>query len=203
MILGNKHYNRSPVPQSFIWVADYYDNTYLSEFDLNTKEPKSFYDINRNKLVQFGLIGEGSQVYFDVANGTFNINGHRITISYATENFEYPLTGRAVLYNDVITFKEAVSDADIFTRSSDGRFSHFISSFNVGYKKQMELEDVDINFQAILTVPLNAPSYMQIKICSNKDLDGELIIRLNGLISEKIHAPLKENMAGMINWEIK
>ena len=43
MILGNRQFNRSPVHnQSFIWIADYYDNTYLSEFSFDTHKSNSF-----------------------------------------------------------------------------------------------------------------------------------------------------------------
>lgn len=205
MILGNRQFNRSPVhTQSFIWVADYYDNTYLSEFSFDAHKSNSFYDIQREKLIQFGLIGSGSQVYFDVANGIFSINGHRIMVSYKTDTKEYPITGRTILYNDIITYKEAVSDADFITkRAANGRFQHAITSFNIGYKKKMELEGVNINFQNILTIPCNEALYLQIKISADQDLNGSLIIRRDGIIVDKIEAPLIKEMAGIINWEIK
>ncbi|MDH6671986.1 hypothetical protein ACXFAU_10825 [Paenibacillus glucanolyticus] len=205
MILGDRKYSHSPVQnQSFIWIADYYDKSYSSEFDFETKKSNSFYDIDRDKLIRFGLIGEGSQVFFDVANGVFNINGHRIMISYATENSEYPLTGRTFLYNDIITYKDAVSDADLFTRKAvNGRFNHTITSYNIGYKKRMELEEVIICFQNILTIPFNEALYLQIKLSANQDLSGSLIIRRDGLITDRIPAPLIKDMAGIIHWEIK
>lgn len=51
MILGNRQYTRSPVSQAYVWIADYYDGTYLSEFDLQTQQANSFYTINKDKLV--------------------------------------------------------------------------------------------------------------------------------------------------------
>ncbi|MGM1044902.1 MAG: hypothetical protein ACQEXX_02010 [Bacillota bacterium] len=205
MILGNRQICRSTMPsQSFIWVADYYDNTSLLEFDPKTKQFNNFYTIDKNKLIALGLIGEGSQVYFDVANGIFNINGHRIMISYVTKTKEYPLTGRTILYNDVITYKKVDADADMFKKSDRGdRFNQTITSFNVGYKKKMELEGVNISFQNILTIPFDESLYLQIKISADQDLDGEMIIRRDGLIVDSIHAPLKKDMAGIINWNIK
>lgn len=205
MILGNKQFNRSPVPsQAFIWVADYYDNQHLAEFDFGSKKANSFYEINKEKIVRFGLIGHGSQIYFDIANGIFNFDNKRYMISYITKTKEYPLTGRTFLYNDIITFKNAVADANLFAKQScSGQFNHTITNFNLGYKKKMLLEDVNINFQNILTIPLDEPIYFQIKISADKDLDGDLIIRKDGQIVEVINAPLHKNMTGIINWEIK
>lgn len=205
MIFGNKRYIRSPVnTQDYIWLAEFYDGTQLSEFDLNTKKPCNFYDIDKDRLIRFGLLGNGSQAYFDVGNGIFNINGHRIMMSYITDSQEYPLTGRTFLYNDIIAYKEANTDATLSPRNDVIRqFNSKITSFNVGYKKKMELEGVNINFYNVLTLPLDEPAYMQIKISADKDLKGKLVIRVNGLISEEIKAPLIANMTGIINWIIK
>ncbi|MGG1650402.1 hypothetical protein ABHN03_16490 [Paenibacillus sp. NRS-1775] len=204
MVLGNMKYSRSHIPfQNFIWVADYYDNTYLTEYDGHDKKFNDFYSIDKDKLLAFGYIGEGSQIYFDVANGIFNINGHRFMISYATDEKEYSLTGRTYLYNDIIQYKDASSDADLLTKEERGRFDSQIDQYNIGYKKQMLLEDVNINFQCVCSIPLRSATFFQIKITSNKDLDGKLIIRCNGIVSEEIHAPLKANMSGNINWELR
>ncbi|MCP1185115.1 hypothetical protein [Paenibacillus sp. 1781tsa1] len=205
MILGNPSYNRSPVPtlQSFIWVADYYDGTSFLEYDSKTKKNNSYYEIEKDKLIYFGLIGEGSQVYFDVANGIFQLNSHRIMISYKTDNQEYPLTGRTFLYNDIIQYKDSSSDANILNKKEQGNFDSRIEQYNIGYKKQMYLVDANINFQCILTIPFKDSPYLQIKITSDKDLDGKIVIRTDGIVTEELHAPLKENMSGNLNWIIR
>lgn len=202
-ILGNRQMTQSPVQsQEFIWVAEYYDGTHLAEFDFLGGRPNDFYKIERNKVVKFGLIGAGSQAFFDVGNGVFTINNHRITISYEADGVEYPLTGRALVYNDLITYKDATSDAHPMLRG-EGAFTHEIVQYNVGYKKKMELSGVNINFQCVLGIPANESAYMQIRISGDKDLKGKLIIRRNGDVVDEIHADLKEEMAGMINWTIK
>jgi hypothetical protein len=204
MILGNFHYRQSPVPQAqdFIWIADYYDDTYLSEYNFDDRKTNSFYDIEKNKLIRFGLIGAGSQAYFDVANGIFNINKNRIQISYEANGIEYPLTGRSVLYNDIIQFKDAIADGKLHSRLASGRMKNHIRVHAIGYKKEMELAGVNIHFKNILHIPLNTPSYLEVKISANKDLDGKLVIRVNGLIADEIHAPLIAHTAGIINWEL-
>ncbi|MCM3289897.1 hypothetical protein M3661_07110 [Paenibacillus sp. MER 180] len=204
MIFDNPAIKRSPVAQSFIWVAEYYDNTHLSEYNFDNKRANSFYHINKNKLIRFGLIGEGSQIYFDVGNGVFTLNEHRLSLSYVTSNQEYPLTGRTFLYNDIITYKNAVSDAKLFYAGShDGRFSSTITQFNVGYKKKMQLHNANIDYQCILSIPYEEAAFFQIKITSDIDLDGKLVIRRNGRVADEIAAPLKAKHAGMMNWTIK
>lgn len=202
LIFGNRQFTKSPVNQSFIWVAEYSDGTHLAEFDFQTKKLNNFYNIDKTKIIKFGLIGEGSQVFFDVGNGIFTLNNHRIMISYQANGKEYPLTGRALVYKDIITYKDAVSDA-IPHLKGQGAFVNTITQFNVGYKKKMELLDVNINFQCIMSIPLNNPAFMQIKITSDKDLEGRLIIRRNGVIVDEINAPLKSGYAGQVDWIIR
>ncbi|MNW57651.1 hypothetical protein D3C74_354730 [compost metagenome] len=145
----------------------------------------------------------GSQIYFDIANGIFNINQDRIMVSYKTIDTEYPLTGRAILYNNIIQYKNAEAGAHLLTKTkSQGYMHNNITKHVIGYKKQMELVGVAIHFQNTMHVnPKDHSAFMQIKISSSKDLSGKLIIRVNGLIANEIEAPLKANMAGIINWE--
>lgn len=203
MILGNKQYNRSPVPQAYIWVANYDDNTALTEYDLQTKKSNDFYSINKNKLINFGIIGQGSQLYYNVANGVFHINQDRFSVSYISNDDEFPLTGRALLYNDIIQFKNGSSEANLNTRAKEGKFKNSIDCFNFGYKKAMNLNDVNINYQCIFSLPTDDIAYLQIKVTSDQDLNGQLVIRKNGLVIDQIVAPLKANHAGLINWELR
>ena len=48
----------SPVEnRDFIWVAEYADGTLFPEFDFQTKEFNNFYNIKKNELLGFGLVG--------------------------------------------------------------------------------------------------------------------------------------------------
>lgn len=125
-------------------------------------------------------------------------------ISYATESNEYQLTGRTFLYNDIITYKKAVAEADFFPNGLRiVSSSQKVTDYHVGYKKKMDLEGVNINFYNILHLPFMQIPYFEIKISADKDLDGKLIIRVNGLTVDTIHAPLIKDKAGLINWELK
>ena len=204
MFFGNKEFVRSPVQnQKLIWLAEYWDGTYLAEYDFQTRVANDFKMIQKDKLIKFGLVGSGVQAYFDVANGVFTINGNRIQVSYVANDMEYPLTGRTILYNDIIQYKDAVADANILSRDkSFGYMPHTITNHMIGYKKNMDLNGINIHFQNILHLPLDAQAFMQIRITSDKDMEGSLIIRFNGLISAEIDAPLKANLSGVINSEL-
>ncbi|RXZ78217.1 hypothetical protein EBB07_29625 [Paenibacillaceae bacterium] len=202
MILGNKEFTSSPVKQNFIWVAEFADGTYKTEYNLITHQPNKFQDIDKNMLVAFGLIGSGSQIYFDVGNGIFTVNKHRLMLSYQVGDIEYAITGRTVVYNDVITYKESVTDFEVLTKGADSLQSR-IMQFNVGYKKQMEFDDVNIGFQCVAGIPLNSSMILQFKISADKDMQGKLIIRRNGQIVDKIDAPLLGGHALHGNWTVK
>lgn len=49
---------RSPVAQSFIWVAEYADGSHLAEYNFDNRKANSFYHIDKTKLIRFGLIGK-------------------------------------------------------------------------------------------------------------------------------------------------
>lgn len=204
MIFGNPAWTRSPVQhQNKVWLAEYYDQTFLCEYDTVNKLNNEFNSIDRNKLIAFGLIGGGDQIFFDVANGIFTINNNRFMISYKTKDIEYPLTGRTLLYNDIIQYKDASSASNLRVTDANGSFDTRIEQYNIGYKKQMDLVDANIYFQCICSLPLQSPAYFQIKISSNKDLDGHLIVRRDGMIVDEIKAPLLANMSGNIHWELR
>ncbi|ASA22781.1 hypothetical protein [Paenibacillus donghaensis] len=205
MILGNQHYRYSPVKeaQDWVWIAEYADGSHLPEYNFDNRIKNDYYSIDRNQLIRFGLIGMGSQIYFDVANGIFNINKNRIQMSYIANGIEYPLTGRTYLYNDIIQQKVAIGDGKLLSKTASGRIKGHIIAHLIGYKKKMELDEVNINFQNILYIPQNEqPSYLEVKISADKDLDGELVIRVNGFVANRIHAPLLKNRSGIYNWEL-
>jgi len=203
-ILGNRSMTNSPVDfQDFSWIVEYSDGTHLAEFDFESKKPNNFYTIDKSKAIRFGLIGNNSQAFFDIGNGIFTVNYHRFTVSYEANNIEYPLTGRSLIYNDLITYKDAVSDASVFSRKNRGRFNDTITQYNLGYKKKMELLDVNINYQCVLSLPINGTAFFQIKISSDKDLNGKLIFRRNGKVVDAIEAPLLQDMSGNMNWTLR
>ncbi|MBP1906681.1 hypothetical protein J2Z32_003345 [Paenibacillus turicensis] len=202
----DKQHLYSPVPnkQALIWVAEYDDDTFLAEYDFYSQKKNDFYSIDKDKLLRFGFIGNGSKAYFNVSDGTFIIDDNKIQISYIHNENEVFLTGRTFIYNDIIQFKSAIADIDVMSLKSNENIIGDVSCHSIGYKKQLDLFDSSIHFKSILHIPSigNQSPYLEIKISSSIDVNGDLLIRVNNSEVDKIDAPLKANMAGIVNWRL-
>ncbi|MCY7861159.1 hypothetical protein MOD67_14125 [Bacillus licheniformis] len=203
MILQSDKYNNSPVPQDFIWVAEYPDGTHLSEFDFETKKENSFYRIDRNRLFRFGLIGHGQKIYFE-RDGVFNVSGRRLQFLYEVDGKTLPLNGDFKYdTNDIITYKDAESSGLMSSFKGDGRLSNKITQYNLGYKTTIKVEGITFNFKPIFRLPFNQPAIFSLWLVSDKKLDGKLVIVSNGTTVFETKAPLEPNVGGELNWIIQ
>jgi hypothetical protein len=186
--------------QDFMWVADYFDKSYLLEFGKDSIE-NSFYDIKKSELTRYGLIGCGHKMFFDTKTGIFNISGRSIELEYIDVNgSKYNLTNSNVIYNDILQFKDAESNFN--PAVSHHPMSTSVNQFNFGYKQKLKFNDIDLNLKVICKVPYDRPVYLEISLTSSKQLDGRLILKRDGSIIDEVNAPLKEGMKGTINWDI-
>lgn len=192
--------NFSPVNQDFIWLAEYVDGKHLSEFDLETKEENNFYNIERDKLLRFGLIGHGIKLYYEVYGGIFKVAGQMIEVIYKVGEKEYYLTGQQSMYNDIISYKNA--EATINLLSGGGEMNSQITQFNFGYKTNLNVDGVNFNFKAICMIPYRQEAFMNFWLVSDQEVDGHLVIKRNGKVVQEIKAPLHNNVGGEVNWLI-
>lgn len=192
----------SPVLQDFIWVAEYY-NGYTSEFDFITRKENSFYNINREKLVRFGLIGKRLKMWFECYRGTFNVAGKRFDIVYKEGDTLYYLTGQDVYHRDIITFKQAYSDAVFGGRAKKGKFKSTIIAYFFGYKSELKIKDVTFNFKPIVKVSADGKIFLDLHLVADRDLNGELLFLREGNLIESFSAPLEKNVGGGMCWIIK
>ena len=58
---------------TFIYFAEYDDGGYFYEYDNETNHHK-FDDMDKEKVVKFGLIGNKLKLYFDLNSGMFYLN---------------------------------------------------------------------------------------------------------------------------------
>jgi hypothetical protein len=191
----------SPVKtQDFIWVASYYDNTFLSEFNFDDQKENSFYDIDRNKLIRFGLVGYGMNLYFEVLGGVFKIAGRMIEVVYKVNDKNYYLTGQPlIMYNDIIQYKQAETTMNMLTGKTS---NNVITQYNFGYKQNLNIDGINFNFKAICSVPYGKPVYMNFRLVADQDLNGILCIKKNGTYVAEISAPLQANVGGEVNWQV-
>lgn len=187
--------SHSPVSQDLIWVAEYADGTHLAEFDLSTHEENWFRDIEKEKLIEFGLIGCGHKMYFEVIGGRFHMTGRTIAFEYKIGEISYPLSGLWESYSDIISYKDAAS-----TLNPNGGVANQITQYNFGYKKQLKINGVNVKFQAVCHLPYDAPIRFHFRLVSDSELNGQLVIVKDNWHTETFDAPLKENVGGELNW---
>lgn len=192
----------SPVNQDFIWMAEYSDGSYLSEYDFTTKLPNNFYTIERSRVIRFGLLGQGMHLYYESFGGTLKLKGQMYQLVYKVGDEEYHLTGQPIMYSDLISYKDAESTARM-TASPEGRFTDRIVQFNFGYKQQLTIKDVNFQVKLLCRIPYDKPAYLTIRLVTDRDLDGKLLIKRNGFTCDEFHAPLAEGVGGELNWIIK
>lgn len=187
----------SPVSQDFIWLADYY-NGYLSEFDFDTKHENSFYNIEKNRLQRFGLLGNGMKMWFECYRGSFNVNGRIYDVAYKNGDKLYMLTGQDVFQRDIITYKKAYADLKL-----KGKAENKIVAYYFGYKSELNIDDIKFNFKPIVVIPLNKPVHFKIHLVANRDMNGSILIKKNGKFIEDIPAPIKANVGGELTWVVR
>ncbi|QDX94033.1 hypothetical protein EEL32_20575 [Brevibacillus laterosporus] len=186
----------SPTSQDFVWVSEYYDGTHLAEFDFETKEENSFYDIKVDQLNRFGIVGNGSKIFFE-SNGLFNVKGKGYSLSYVVDGVEYQLTGDLEKINDIITFKDAEATGNLL---GGGKITTSIEQFSVGYAVVKTVDDVTFTLRVLVKVPNNGQMYFNIAMMANKNLHGKLVLmRANDRKEFEIDAPLKKGIMGEIN----
>ncbi|MGG3801264.1 hypothetical protein [Metabacillus fastidiosus] len=203
MILQNDKFTHSPVAQDFIWVAEYPDGTHLPEFDFDTKVENNFYNINRDRLFRFGLIGHGQKIYFE-RDGIFNIAGKRLQLFYEIDGKTLPLNGDfKYSTNDIITYKDAESSGLLSSYKGEGAFNNRITQYSIGYKTNIQVEGINFHFKPIVKLPFNSLAYISMWLVADRKLDGKLIIVNNGRVAFETKAPLEPNVGGELNWIIQ
>lgn len=191
--------NSQAIKIPYNWNADYYNGKNYSEYDLETHKKNDFYLIQRNQVARFGLFGQNMKLYFEMSDGSFNLNGKRVEVQYEDENGKiYHLTTNFER-KDLITYKEAYAE---YSNVQGAQRSH-LKSINFGYKTTYRKDDLRIFFQPVVSLPFSESAFMEVKLTSNKKLNGQLIFKTRGVEMERFYAPLEANLSGQINWTIK
>ncbi|AZK47112.1 hypothetical protein [Paenibacillus lentus] len=191
----------SPVEQEFIWMAEYNDNTYLAEYNFDDKAGNLFNSIDKDKLLRFGLIGNGKRFYFEVWGGVFKIDGRLYELFFETKDQTIPLTGNQLHYKDIISYKTAEVLLNPVTLKSVRDTA--ITSYNFGYKASMDAENYALQFKAQCVIPYDNPVHFNFRLVSDKALHGEFVIKKNGKEIDRIKTSLKKNVASELNWIIQ
>lgn len=181
----------------FNWLAEYNDGTYLVEYD-KTKEYKKndFYSIQQDKLSKFGMFGDNMEFYYD-EQGRFNVNGKPIEIYFKYDGIEYELTNSKD--KDCIQYKQASS----IYANRNGKGKETLESLNFGYKCIMDFGELQFYFSPILVLPMKGKVHFEVKLTSNKSINGELIFKTNGQEIDRGLVETEINKRNIIHWIFK
>lgn len=183
----------------YMFVGEYLNGTFLFEYNPEKKFYSSIKELNKQNLIRFGLIGHGLRTYFNTLTGIFTFDKNKIEILYKTKDKEYKLMDNNAFYNDIIYFKNAYSEIRYGGMSNTN-----FCGYNYGYKTSVSFNDgTHFYFKPIINIPMGQPTNFKIWLVSNKDLDGEIIIKVNDLKAYNIHAPLNKNIGGELTWFIR
>lgn len=196
-------FNQSHAPKTiglpYNWAAEYISGELITEYDLQTQRRNDFYSIKQGEVERFGLFGSNVKLFFESRGGHFHLNGRRVDIAYID-----PQKGNFNLTNnennkDLITYKQAYTDINLSKTEQD---SH-LESINFGYKTKIKKHGASIFFQPVVCLPFGKSVYIEVKVTSDIDLDGELVFYTSGKEVGRFRAPLTANKSGQINWTVK
>lgn len=191
----------SPTPlRDFIWLGEYANGNHLAEFDFLTAQKNDFYEISKQDLIRFGLVGHGYHFYHDVFGGSFHLPQGKFDFVYKHADKEIKLTEQPMLYNDIITYKKAESTFSPagFQSGSSSQIVEYV----FGYKQKLVFDDININVKAQFSIPFGTPMYISVRLVSNQELDGKLQIVQSGVVIDEINAPLIKDVGGEVNWMV-
>jgi len=196
-------FNQLILPKSiklpFNWVADYFDGNFLSEYDLQTHKENKFYSINQANTIRFGLFGQNMKFFYEAIDGSFFLNGKRLEIMFHEKDGQIHNLTNNPNQKDIITYKEAHTDFS----NKQGLQRTNTTSINFGYKTVYIKDDLILNFQPVVSLPFTDSAFIEIKLTSNKSIDGELVFYCKGKEVERFQTPLVQSLSGQINWTIK
>ena len=191
--------NIQAISLPFNWNADYADGKNYAEYDLLTHKKNDFYLIQKNQVIRFGLFGQGMKFFFEMSDGSFYLHGRRIEIEYINDDGKTFSLTTNFTNKDLITYKEAFTDYN----NTQGVQKSNLKSINFGYKTIYQKDDVQLYFQPIVSLPFSESAFIEVKLTSNKDLNGHLVFKSRGVEVERFYAPLEANISGQMNWTIK
>jgi hypothetical protein len=181
----------------FNWGAEYFDGTYLTEFDLQNYTKNDFYSIEQNKINRFGVYGCGMKFYYNV-DGSFNLNGQRIEVELHLNDKIYNLTSSSS-QKDCITYK----NKQMWFHSDFSVQSDEMVSIDFGYKTLLNYDGIQFFFQPIVKLPVNQERgkvEIEMKITSNIEGIGKIVIKNKHGAVDSEECPLELNRSTVIDW---
>lgn len=173
-------HNLSPAPsQMFVWFVNREDDTTCYEFTnegVNNNYNKEV-DERKEEIKEFGLIGNGSKIYFNTKDGVINIADRKIKLFVESDediNVYLRLTENDEAdYHNVVQYKKAAFDY-IPVPGVAQAIPCTVTNHFIGYSCETE----HFSFQVILDVPVGQPMELKTTITmKNTDFEGKICMQ--------------------------
>lgn len=149
------------------WYANYADEKL-------TEQDNEFHDINKDKLIAFGMSGMGTNFNHNVKSGQFQLNENNICFLLNDK-----LIGKS---SDVINFKEKIHIADFISgREIDkGRIIGYYTGFK---ENNVDFSYIEILFWVDIS---NSKLKLRLRLTPKENLKCSFNMIINGKLNERV-----------------
>lgn len=123
-----------------------------------------------------------------------------VDMTYKTKDREYKLTGDYLIYNDMITYKQAEMTFNPLFGCDTGE--SVITEYVFGYKQKLDFDNTTFHFKALLKIAEDVPIHLEVRLVANQDLHGKLQFLRHGVILDEYDAPLSAEISGEMKWVV-
>lgn len=173
--------NMSPISnQLFIWYVKREDGSIVYEYD-DEKNGYSYdkeIESKKDSIEEFGLIGNGSKIFFNTKDGIITIGDREIKIyveSGEDGDVYLPITENkedGVNYKNVIQYKQGTVDVVMDNNMKD------VPMRTIGHYIGYDIKTKEFNAQVILNVPIGGTLNIKVTITlKNTDFSGKYCIQ--------------------------
>ena len=168
------------IEQRYFWKA-WYSNTTLSEYNGVVEAPFSL--IDRMKLVQFGIEGNGDVYKYNVSGGEFLIDGNVYTFGYC----DTILNQKSIEYRNIVQFKDAEASIGLYGRPFSRILKH-----TFGWADKIG----DLEVRVLYEIPVRGVPCFIVEVTSPIDKIGKFTVYKNEIKYLAIHASVKASIPG-------
>ena len=171
----------SPISnQLFIWYAKREDGSIVYEYDdeQNGYSYDKEIESKKDSIEEFGLIGNGSKIFFNTKDGVITVGNKEIKIyveSGEDGDVYLPITENkedGVNYKNVIQYKQGTVDVVMDNNMKD------VPMRTIGHYIGYDIKTKEFNAQVILNVPIGGTLNIKVTITlKNTDFSGKYCIQ--------------------------
>lgn len=173
--------NMSPISnQLFIWYAKREDGSIVYEYDdeQNGYSYDKEIESKKDSIEEFGLIGNGSKIFFNTKDGIITVGNKEIRIyveSGEDGDVYLPITENkedGINYKNVIQYKQGTVDVVMDNNMKD------VPMRTIGHYIGYYIKTKEFNAQVILNVPIGGTLNIKVTITlKNTDFSGKYCIQ--------------------------